>query len=426
MTHTNFWDFLIDIKEPLSRSVYKKAILRGQLALLALMVGFIYIFIDYLNDVFINLPYYGFLILLSVVTIYLNKKSKFQLSNIIYLSLLYALIYVFASSDSYRSGVYTYFIVCNLTALTLCGYEQLRLGLFFVVLSVLLFVIAYVLKLSPVLPHYDFTESYVTISFITNFTVSIITTTALLYFLLGINHHTEGELMENNELLTKTNQELDRFVYSASHDLRAPLSSILGLVEIARKSDNQSEVSMCLNLIEDRIKVQDNFIHEIIEYSRNARLGLVMETIHLKLLIFEIIDQLIYMNDAQQVDIQVEMEEDITINTDKTRLTIVLTNLIANAIKYQDKSKEYRSVKIGAKKSESVVDIFIEDNGAGIPAELQGKIFDMFFRASENSKGSGLGLFIVQETIKRMNGKVSVVSAMGKGSCFTVALPVNQ
>jgi hypothetical protein len=422
--NNKFWDFLVNTKVPLVRSVYKKSILLGQLSILSIAVGFTYCIIDLVNGVYLNLPYYLFLVSAALVTIVLNKKSYSFAAIVIFLSLMNFLVYVFASSDTYRSGVYTYFIVSSITALTLFGYEKLRWGIFFVGVSIALFIMAYVYHLSPVLPRADFPEGYITLYFTVNFIVALSTVTALLFFLLNINYQTEKELIQNNELLTKTNQELDRFVYSASHDLRSPLSSILGLVEIALNSSNPEEVKMCLTLIQDRVKVQDSFIYEIIEYARNARMNLMIVPIPLKLLIFEVIDQLMYMKDASEVNIQVLMADDTVIDTDKIRMMSVLSNLIANAIKYQDKSKPERFVKVSLEKSATHLSIAVEDNGQGIQEKFHERIFDMFFRASENSRGSGLGLFIVRETVAKMGGTISVRSEYGKGSCFTLNLPV--
>jgi signal transduction histidine kinase len=148
------------------------------------------------------------------------------------------------------------------------------------------------------------------------------------------------------------------------------------------------------------------------------------EQVHVKPLVYEIIDQWTHMKEAAEVEIRVQLQEDTVIYTDKIRLKSVLSNLIGNAIKYQDKSKPERFVKISLTKFADVFSILVEDNGQGIHAKFHEKIFDMFFRASENSKGSGLGLFIVKETIDKMNGTVSVQSEYGKGSCFTVTLPL--
>ncbi len=417
------WDFLLRDKESLKRNIYKKAILRGQLSLLAMSVGIIYIIIDYSNGIYFNFSYYLFLIVTSAFTLLINRSGYFLLANFIFLFLLNGLIYVFASNDTYRTGVYFYFMVCALTSLTLCGYEQLITGLLFCGLSLGLFMLAYIFKIFPVIPHGQVPESYVTVAFVTNFTVSIVTTAVLLFFLLEINFRTEEELITNNELLTKTNKELDRFVYSASHDLRSPLSSMLGLIALAKKSDNPEEIKMCLNLMADRINVQDSFIQDIIDYARNSRVALSLEKIQLRSFVKEIVGQLMYSEGKTDIDFQIQIDEDVVIISDRIRLTSVLSNLIANAIKYHDHSKASRFVRIGFSASGQKIIIQVEDNGQGIHPKFQQKVFDMFFRASEASKGSGLGLFIARETLERMNGKISLQSEVDKGSVFSIILP---
>jgi len=418
----HFWDFLLAVNYPLKRSVYKKAILRGQLTLVAMVVGVAYIIIDYTNNIPFNHPYYIFLIIFSAFTLLINRAGKFNFANFIFLILLNGLIYVFASNDTYRSGVYIYFIVSSLTSLTLCGYEQLKTGLFFCSLSLLLFILAYILGIYPRIFHGDVPESYITIAFITNFSASLITTVILLFFLLEINYRTEAELEKNNELLTKTNKELDRFVYSASHDLRSPLSSMLGLVEIAKRSENLEEIKMCLDLMADRLKVQDSFIHDIIDYARNNRVSLSLEEFPLNEFVHEIINQLMYNDGAERIDFQVQIASKDLLVSDKARLTSVLSNLIGNSIKYHDKSKTKPYIRIHSVKSESHTEIVVEDNGQGIHPDYKEKIFDMFFRASRESKGSGLGLFIVKETLEKMGGKISLQSEYGKGSIFSITL----
>ena len=421
----NFLDFFIDNKNQLRPIEFKKAILRIELGLLAIVVGIVYTIIDIANGIYINLHYYITLMLVTVVVLWLNKAHRFRAASIIFVLLINSLIYLLASGDTYRSGVYAYFIVSSITALTLFGYDELALGLGSVLLSIVLFVLAYLLKISPVEQPEFFSEDYVAVFFTTNFIVSLLTSSVLLYFLIKTNNDAEKALVDKNELLSKANAELDQFVYSASHDLRSPLSSIMGLVEIAKRSEDRNEILMCLNLIDDRVKVQDSFIHEIVNYARNVRMEFTPEPVQLKSLLYDVIDQLVYMKEASDVDIQVQVDDDVILYTDKNRMISILSNLIGNAIKYRDTSKSERFVKIGMTKSDHSIGITIEDNGQGVPPHFQDKIFEMFFRASDNSKGSGLGLFIVKETLDKMKGSITLTSEVGKGSCFTVWLPNN-
>jgi signal transduction histidine kinase len=417
------WDFLLRHDRQLTRSIYKKAILRGQLTLLALSVGVIYIIIDYVNDIYFNLPYYCFLIAFSSITLFLNRKGHFKMANYVFLILLNGLIYVFASNDTYRSGVYLYFIVCSLTSLTLCGYEQLRTGLLFCMLSLLLFLLAYIFKVYPLMPHAEVPESYVTIAFTTNFIISLVTTAILLFFLLDINYRAEEELSKNNELLTKTNSELDRFVYSASHDLRAPLSSLLGLINISKLAVKPEELKLHLEMMTGRVLHLDSFIKEIINYSRNSRLEVLTGSVNLLSLITDVVDSLRFSEHAANIKIEILVSPNLQIIADANRLKVVLTNLISNSIRYADFTKKNPFIKIQAFSTDNETRIQVTDNGLGIAKEHQNKIFDMFYRASENSTGSGLGLYIVMETLTRMGGNIEMTSEHGSGSTFEIILP---
>jgi len=418
-----FWDFLLRNKGQLKRSIYKKAILRGQLILLSLVVGFMYIVVDVANDIYFNLPYYFFLIAFSSVTLFINRNGHFKLANYVFLFLLNWLIYVFASNDTYRSGVYIYFIVCSLTSLTLCGYEQLKTGLLFCGLSLILFTLSYVFKIFPSMPHGDVPESYVTIAFITNFSISLITTATLLFFLLNINYQTEEELSKNNELLTKANTELDRFVYSASHDLRAPLSSLLGLINISKLAGKPEELKRNLTMMEERIAHLDSFIKEIINYSRNSRLAVQAQNVNLLDLITDVIDSLRFSEQAANITMDIQVSPNHQIVADSNRLKVVLTNLVSNSIRYADFTKSKPLIQIEASNVDNKTKIRVTDNGQGIPKEHHDKIFDMFYRASENSKGSGLGLYIVMETLTRLGGSIEATSELGSGSTFIIILP---
>ncbi len=119
----------------------------------------------------------------------------------------------------------------------------------------------------------------------------------------------------------------------------------------------------------------------------------------------------------------VEIPNDSTWVTDSRRLKIILNNLISNAIKYGDPWKQQRWVCIHSEVTTEGCTLSISDNGMGIPLEYQSKIFNMFYRASEKSNGSGLGLYIVKETVEKMGGKIEFKSIVGEGSTFFVRMP---
>jgi signal transduction histidine kinase len=123
-----------------------------------------------------------------------------------------------------------------------------------------------------------------------------------------------------------------------------------------------------------------------------------------------------------EIDIIIDIDKKLTINTDETRLKVILNNLMANAIKYNNAEQEpYVRISAVAKKEHCSIEV--KDNGRGIAKEFQPKIFDMFFRASDDSSGSGLGLYIVKETLDKLGGDISFNSEPRTGTTFTVNIP---
>jgi signal transduction histidine kinase len=210
-------------------------------------------------------------------------------------------------------------------------------------------------------------------------------------------------------------------VYSASHDLRAPLTSMSGLVQLAQR--DLTDTPTYLSLMEERVKVMDNYIKDIVEYSRNARLELNLARVSLKPIIEEVINTLKYSTDVSKVLIEIKIDDFLKINTDESRLRVILNNLIGNAFKYQDLKKPNPHLKVQASLKNNQCLIKIEDNGMGIPPEHHIKIFDMFYRANDLTPGSGLGLYIARETADKLNGKISFESVYGEGTTFVISIP---
>lgn len=232
----------------------------------------------------------------------------------------------------------------------------------------------------------------------------------------------EKLLKEQNDELVKINSELDRFVYSASHDLRAPLMSIKGLLNMIQIDPERSNQDHYLKLIGHSVEKLDSFITDIIHYSRNARLEVQPQKVDFAKLTAEAIEALKYMDDAAAVKSIITIRQPHDFYSDPARLQIIFQNIISNAVRYFDKWKEsYLKISIDA--NEQHASIVLEDNGIGISKEYLDKIFKMFFRASANSKGSGLGLYIVKSAVEKLNGKIEVESVLGEGTTFKVMIP---
>jgi signal transduction histidine kinase len=240
----------------------------------------------------------------------------------------------------------------------------------------------------------------------------------------GLSDSNLMQLQEKNVELEKINFELDRFVYSASHDLRSPLTSILGLLNIMREEVSDEGTIHLVSLMEESILKLDNTIRDIVAYSRNNRTNITIEPIGLKMLVEEIMGNLRYLETGEfKIPEQIHIKNEIVFLGDRNRIQIILNNLLANAIRYRHPSRKPEVVVEAILKGQ-FVQITVKDNGIGINDKHIGKIFEMFYRTSDTSSGSGLGLYIVRETIKKLNGSIDVVSQVNEGTSFTIVLPL--
>ncbi len=236
----------------------------------------------------------------------------------------------------------------------------------------------------------------------------------------------EKKIQHQNLMLEKANAELDRFVYSVSHDLKSPLSSILGLMSIAEMSEDPQEMIKCIRMMRERVHALNGFIEEIIDYSRNTRTEPVLQEFSLYSMTEQVIEGLKYMENMQEIRIENKLDRGLNVVTDPGRLKIVMNNLIGNAVKYHNPAQDDPFIRIALSEESGLFHISISDNGQGIHKEIQKKIFDMFYRGHENSKGSGLGLYIAREMIRKLDGDIELFSERGVGSTFTVILPKKE
>ena len=232
-------------------------------------------------------------------------------------------------------------------------------------------------------------------------------------------------LLKSNEELKKSNKELDSFVYSVSHDLRAPLSSMLGVVGLCEMGTLDPFMQKNVTLLKTSIKKLDGFIMDILDYSRNSRLEVDRQEIHFADLLTDISGNLKFMGaeDQRQVDIRTTIRNGVPFYSDKSRIGIILNNLISNSIRYQNPQAADPFVEVNVEVSESAVDIRVRDNGIGIDKENQTKVFNMFYRVSTKSIGSGLGLYIVKEAVEKLHGAIELRSEPGRGCEFSIHLP---
>ena len=236
----------------------------------------------------------------------------------------------------------------------------------------------------------------------------------------------EKNILQKNEELKKINSELDNFVYSVSHDLRSPLLSVKGILALIFKtSELDDKVKNYLKMAEKSILRLDGTIQEILEYSRNSRLGLKLESFNLKEMVSAIYDDLKFST-TKQVEFNIEISCNEIIFSDKSRINTVLKNILGNAFKYLKQDNQKSVVTFYAKKVNTDLLIIVSDNGEGIADNHLSKIFDMFYRASKSSSGTGLGLYICKEIITKLNGEIKIKSKLNEGTTVYVSIPITE
>lgn len=228
------------------------------------------------------------------------------------------------------------------------------------------------------------------------------------------------EIEQDN--LKKANNELDTFLYRSSHDLRAPLTTISGIVSAIKLTDDIHTKEEFLNAIQGRLDQADNVIRDIITLRKGQKTDLSIVELDLKEEISREFDALVDPNGTHP-KVEISGAENARIKTDPARLHTILTNILSNSIKYHNYEQENPKVSVLLKPSESGYHITIEDNGAGIDEKHLPKIFDMFYRANTSSNGTGLGLYLVKDALEHLGGSIQVSSEKGRGTTFGIHLP---
>lgn len=235
----------------------------------------------------------------------------------------------------------------------------------------------------------------------------------------------EEMLRKQNEELTKINKELDSFVYSVSHDLRSPLSSILGLVNVAKidATKNKDTIDNYFGMIERSVLKLDETLREILDYSRNARGELIISEIDLGQLIGNSLDQLKHITGYHEIKKLINIQGHTALYSDAYRLSVIISNLASNAIKYRDEHKPNQFVDITATITPAHVVFLIRDNGIGIHPDHLRSVFNMFYRATDRSQGAGLGLYIVKEMVEKLGGTIVIDSEHGRETVISLTIP---
>ena len=255
-----------------------------------------------------------------------------------------------------------------------------------------------------------------------NLEAKVLERTQALYDEIVTRKEAEVKLQRTNQELSKRNTELDNFVYSVSHDLRAPIASVLGLINLARKDTDLAMKDTYLEMINNSALQQDHFIKEILDQSRNSRLDVKREEILFQPIIDETFNQLSFATPTgKAVEKIVSVQQEQPFYCDRWRLKVILNNIISNAIRYRNGRDPVIKVKVDV--TDEGAKVSIEDNGKGIAKEHLKDVCRMFYRATDDGAGSGLGLYIVKEAIDKLNGSIKIDSVEGQGTTVNLVIP---
>ncbi|MBC7923960.1 MAG: PAS domain S-box protein [Ferruginibacter sp.] len=232
----------------------------------------------------------------------------------------------------------------------------------------------------------------------------------------------ENEILQLNQQLTERNHELDQIVYKISHDLRAPLTSVLGLISLMKLPTQPDEMANYLHLQENRVQKLDRFIQSMLDFSRNTRTKVVTQPVDFTEIIEQCQQDLAYMPHFSRIDFRIAIDGG-PFHCDPFRLKILFLNVMSNAIKYQHLGHQQAFLKVWVSVASGQATLRFEDNGIGIEQAHLPRIFEMFFRATQQAEGSGLGMYIVKQTVDKLSGTVQLTSVAGQGTQLTVHLP---
>lgn len=230
-------------------------------------------------------------------------------------------------------------------------------------------------------------------------------------------------LSVKNDELQKAYSELDKFAYSVSHDIRGPLSGILGAINVAREMYDIVEMKEMLFLMEKSLKKLDTYILSMHDYYSLQRGELHISDIDFTQLLDELKDIYKVFTNSANINFKINIDQREPFRSDTVPLKLILNNLLSNAFKYQNKNSDTKLVELSIDVYKGIATIQVMDTGIGILGNHIGEIFNLFYRASSQEAGSGFGLYNVKSALLKLNGQIEVNSVLNKGTTFKVTIP---
>ncbi len=223
-----------------------------------------------------------------------------------------------------------------------------------------------------------------------------------------------------NEELQKAYDELDKFAYSVSHDLRDPLTGVLSAIKLALEFDSVERIHDILGLMESSILKLNSYINSLHDYYLLKRGELTISDIDFAALFEYFKDFYRIYTQNNNIEFVVDIMQEEEFKSDEVALKLIVHNLLSNSFKYQKQYSKSKFVKLSVVVQNGVATITVNDNGIGIADKDISEIFKLFFRGSDQAEGTGFGLYNVKSALSKLQGEIEVNSVEGEGTTFTV------
>ena len=368
------------------------------------------------------------LLIFVLILLFVDKHKYYNIAVTTSIFTLCSLIFYSDGKYGYEAGVFILFLPVAFAISFVTLYNSYHFILHFGI------PIGYLI-LSIVSDHSLFLDTSINafqkkVTLVFNLSLSAILFALFIYYINKVNSNYEKglskaiqKLKSKNKEQVNLNHQLDQLLAVVSHELRAPIASVLTLIKITKEEKDPDKIAEYMTLEEKSLTKINEFIEDIINYSRNSNLTLEKECIDFKPVIQNILDQYNYRECFSSIKTNLNVDQTEKFTSDKKRIQIIMNNLIANAFKYHDYEKQEPYITIDVAVANNQAKITVKDNGKGIHKQHLSKVFDMFYRANEKISGSGLGLYLVRETVEKLGGNITVRSTLNQESSFQIELP---
>ncbi len=237
-------------------------------------------------------------------------------------------------------------------------------------------------------------------------------------------YYTRRELREKNEKLKKTISEMNIFIHSLSHDLRGPLMSISGVSKLAKTEIADPAAAEYFDMIDSATVKLDDFIYKMLDFYRSTKIDNVIVPIDFNKVVEQQMQAYKEKWDFSEVQVSVQVNQQEDFYSDDGKIRVILNNLIGNAYKFRNDEVAEKIISLEINVFAGKALIKVTDNGIGIEEKHQKEVFNLFHRATQKNVGSGLGLYMVKESVEQINGEIFLQSTVGEGTMVEISLPL--